>query len=314
MTTGKANQQADASQDEHTVPRSYLAAWYDAAISSEKNPRVWSFRRDGSGSKSYSPSNLFKYADFYGRDLENWLQVLDDKFVKARRLTFEKHGELTPEREGPFLDFVAAMRLRTIKQHAHWNEQLRPIGVALTIAGMARPGGEVGGPSESRGLVDRVAAKPVPVTLPLGFDVERFVVGSHHRAILETDDGVGFITSDAPFVIADPRIVSSPLATMLGRPRGEFCFFMPMSPRQALLLNPWEVTGYVHASAEVVDEMNRLSRINAHEYFIVNTETKRPVWFEIDGAGDRLQSGREVTPNRGFHKGLERSWLKPRVR
>jgi hypothetical protein len=55
---------------------------------------------------------------------------------------------------------------------------------------------------------------------------------------------------------------------------------LPVSPRQIVLLSRRGVSGYLPASEEIVDELNRRTRFNCAQYFVSDTNTTRPIWFD----------------------------------
>lgn len=54
---------------------------------------------------------------------------------------------------------------------------------------------------------------------------------------------------------------------------------LPISPRQLVFLNWKDVTGYIQIDERIVNEANARTRFNAHEYFVVSKNMKRPEWF-----------------------------------
>jgi hypothetical protein len=57
---------------------------------------------------------------------------------------------------------------------------------------------------------------------------------------------------------------------------------LPISPNQMLIFKrEFEaLRGYARVKDTVVDQLNRRTRFNAHEFFIVNSNTKQEYWFD----------------------------------
>jgi hypothetical protein len=112
--------------------------------------------------------------------------------------------------------------------------------------------------------------------------------------IVETDDEVGFITSDHPCVWYDPEGYKRPplyRAPALTYPSIEITF--PVSPRQCILLNRAGITGYGKTlNSNPVKELNRRTRFHTGEHFVVSKNWTDPIWFEAgelpDDASENL--------------------------
>jgi hypothetical protein len=112
--------------------------------------------------------------------------------------------------------------------------------------------------------------------------------------MLETDDEIGFITSDHPCVWFDAEAYKRPPLY-----RGPALMYesveisLPLSPRHCVLLNRRGLTGYITATPLMLDEMNRRTRFHADEHFVVRVNRVKPVWFdpgvEPDDSWDKVQ-------------------------
>jgi hypothetical protein len=80
---------------------------------------------------------------------------------------------------------------------------------------------------------------------------------------------------------------------------------MPLSPRQMLVLNRKEKTGYCTTSPKTVNEWNWRTVMHAGEEVIVNTNEKRDSWFEIR---PRREDGWENTPRAREFLSRKKKW------
>ena len=99
--------------------------------------------------------------------------------------------------------------------------------------------------------------------------------------ILNTDDPLGFITSDQPVAWFDPEAYKLPppyRSPALGSPTIEVT--MPLSPEQCLVF-AWQCpTGYIEASATALDELNRRHRALSGQHIVAKSKNTKPHWFE----------------------------------
>ena len=56
---------ARSHKGQHSVPRSYLAAWEDPDTPPNHEPFVHVFTKDGSGHRTKAPANIFRETDMY---------------------------------------------------------------------------------------------------------------------------------------------------------------------------------------------------------------------------------------------------------
>jgi hypothetical protein len=65
------------------------------------------------------------------------------------------------------------------------------------------------------------------------------------------------------------------------------------------MLNQQGVNGYAEITEEGLNELNRRVRVHAHEYFIVNSNTTKDIWFQKlelpDDAWENANSGIDPT-------------------
>ena len=90
------------------------------------------------------------------------------------------------------------------------------------------------------------------------------------------------ITSDAPCVWFDPEAYKRPFlyrAPGLAWPTIEVT--LPVSPKQVLLMNHAGLNRYFKVPPHIVDELNRRTRGHADEYFVVQRNEARPIWYDL---------------------------------
>ena len=70
---------------------------------------------------------------------------------------------------------------------------------------------------------------------------------------------------------------------------------LTVSPRQCILLSHQDFHGYLDIKNTVVDAFNRRTRFNANEYFVVNRNIKKDIWFD---PGEEPEDSWEKTQKR----------------
>lgn len=111
--------------------------------------------------------------------------------------------------------------------------------------------------------------------------------------ILETDAEIGFITSDDPCVLYNPKAYKLPplfRSPGLGQPEIEVT--LPLTPKQLALFTWTLEDGYLAVKEEFVDELNRRTRFYADEFFVSWKGKTKPLWFH---AGDIPEDSWENT-------------------
>lgn len=293
---------------QHYIPQSYLKAWCDPNTPAKQTPYVWRFPKDGGQGQRKSPKKIFHETDMYTvrtndgqRDLtlEANLHRLEGKFSKLRREKLNKRLPLSSEERLYMCMFVAAMHGRTKAYATHssgqWSKALE-LGERMQQA-MDRASEEqraklsaalsTPGANEEEGFtleeVRKFVEHPIQEFLadivtgvsPLLFETPFM--------ILESSTAPGFITSDAPCVWFDPANYVKP------RPHGTgglvsptIEITLPLSPNQMIFFgNRIAVSGVYMPplSQRLVNELNKRTRIRAHEYFVSNSPKLRADWF-----------------------------------
>ena len=217
---------------QHFVNQSYLEAWCDPDCPDDHEPYVWRFDKDGSNRKPKAPTNIFWETDMYTierdgkRDLclERGLSQLEMEFARIRREKLSQQEPLNEEEHVLLCAFIAAAHGWTPVQREHWRRQWQPVlKIADDMAAnlkratdeQKRAMGRIphlgsSGPKLTHEQVRKLVEQPTQSML---FPKIRAVTPGLVELdffVLETDDEVGFITSDHPCVWYDPEGVQAP--------------------------------------------------------------------------------------------------------
>ncbi len=308
---------------QHYVPRSYLRAWCDPDCPPGHTPYVWVFSKSGGQARRKSPGKIFRETDMYTvhtedgqRDLtlETNLSRTEEAFSKLRREKLDKRLPLSSAERLRLCTFAAAAHGRTRAYAAHWSnqwEKVLEIGskmeqafenaseeqrAQMSIASRTPPGTEARGHMTME-EVRRIVQQPVQSTLSVTVVAEAPLLFETPFVILETSTAPGFITSDAPCVWFDParsRLPPGSGAGGLVSPTIEIT--LPLSPKQMLMFGnrPWMRGQYLPVPDEdLVNGLNKRTRLHAHEHFVSSREKPRAAWFSKVA---RSEKSREAAP------------------
>ncbi len=158
-------------------------------------------------------------------------------------------------------------------------EEKEKIKQSLSPVGPVNPD-EILTPSDLDGLIEEPLQTTLAEIIPImGTELMKFPF-----AVLETEEPLGFITSDNPVIWADPRTYENPRPRFAGglvSPTIEIT--MPLSPSQAVFFAhkmPWP-NKYVPIDGTLLANVNRSSRLNADEYIVLRKNEIRASWFDI---------------------------------
>lgn len=288
---------------QHSIPQCYLRSWCDHKCPSGLTPYVWRFLKNGSTAKKKAPKNIFYETDMYtiyledgSRNLvlEHGLNQLETLFAKLRDKKIQKKVVLNLEDRVVLCAFIAAMFARTKAQREHqrkqWTEPLKMMESMIEQMKnstpeekmqMVSPASLNAGPSFSYEDVKKIVKAPLQTFLPSTVRTMTPLLSKLDLAIFTTNDNIGFITSDAPCVWFDPEAYKRP--PMMRSPALMYKtteIILPISPSETLCLNQHGINGYFEASDKLMDEFNTRVRFCAEEYFIVNSNFKKDVWFD----------------------------------
>lgn len=292
---------------QHFIPRCYLKAWCDPNTPSNQEPYVWQFKKDGTESRNKAPHKILHELDFYTtitsageRDLtlEDKLQEIEDKFSRIRDKKLAFRRELAIEDRAILCIFVAVMHARTkARKEHHLNQWGKVLAMgekmdaqikAMTperrkqTATLSQFPSHTSSTTFSLEDVRRIVARPIQEMLVTEVGVVSEILIQMNMTIFETKKSPGFITSDDPCVWFDSEAHKRPAqfrAPGLAFPTVEIR--LPISPKQFLVLSWDGPSDYIMMSDFMVEEVNRITRLHAHESFIVNANIKKDYWFEI---------------------------------
>jgi len=304
-------------KNQHYISQSYLQAWADPECEEKQTPYVWLFSKNGKNIRKKAPKNIFYEKDMYtiylegirNLVLEYGLSQLESLFANIRNQKINIRQDLSPEDRMILCAFAAAMQARTKVQREHQRKQWTRVldGMDNIIEQMKKATPEQReamkmslsssrSKSESIGYeeVKNIVQGPLQNLLIPMINAVTPLLFKLDLAILVTNLKIGFITSDNPCVWYDPEAYTRP---PLYRAPALMCdtieITLPISPMSVLYLNRQHINGYKFADEELVDTLNSRTRFYADEYFVVNSNVKKDIWFdtgtEPDDSWEKVQ-------------------------
>ena len=296
---------------QHFVPQCYTKAWIDPTIpvGPKIAPFVWVFDQDGTNARRKSPANLFTETDIYTitkadgqRDLylEHGFGDLEDRFTRIRNLRFAKNQWPTAEEMVFLLAFVATFQARTQANRDHQRQQwgnirqrMEEMQKSYEEASPAKKVafermGSIGpiGSDRCSGMTiqDVKVMEEFPIQTMMG-TIVKTVLPIFQRmscAVLQTDDPIGFVTSDHPCTWFDSESYKlQPFYRGPGLYSSTIEITLPISPRQCLVLSHRSrLNGYIDIPQHVVDELNYRHLSHCKDSFISHSQQTRQIWFE----------------------------------
>lgn len=226
-------------------------------------------------------------------EIEHGLSGLEGKFALIRDNKLASQQKLSLEERYYILIFVAAMHV-AIKVHlsSEW-------GKVVELGNMVKQSYENGTPEQRKALesvgslnndgpsftldeVGKFQQEPMQTIMIPRINAEFNLYTKMHLSILNTDDEVGFITSDNPCVWFDPEAYKRPpfyRSVGLGYKSVEVT--LPISPKQAILISHTPLPLYLNVDMLNVDSINRKTRFHADKYYVVNRNYKKDFWFKV---------------------------------
>lgn len=249
---------------QHIIPECYLKAWCDPMTPSNQKPYLWLISKDGKVQRKRAPKKSFTESEMYtiklpdetrGLNIEDMLSRIEGDFVRIVEKKIKKQLPLSKKERAKLCTFVAAMTGRTKSQQKNFRNTL---GKLLT-------------PEYAHPIVIYHIIELMP---PLLYQMS--------LAILETDDDLGFITSDNPCVLFNPELYKlPPIYRNPGLGQEKIEVRLPLTPHHLLLFSHRNLRGYLSAPTELVDEINRIARIYCSRHFISWKGDTKPIWFHI---------------------------------
>jgi len=288
---------AETHKNQHTIPETYLKGWCDPACppGPGRNPYVWITSCASRETRRKAPHNLFCESDFYTirradgtRDLtlEHELAKLESAFAMLRDRKIERGLPLTKQEHRSLCLFCAALHARAKAQKEHQRAQWsKPLEMCREIEAAAQrlPPEKLWmlsgfsseeTPSISMEELEQIVENPIPRLLQTMIDVEAPLLLGLDIAVLRAKDGAEFVTSDDPCVWIDPEALRMPPAFQApALAHRSIEIRLPISPHSLLFLNRQDIKGYREVHCGIVDQVNRDTVVNAHDYVVHQTRS-----------------------------------------
>jgi len=274
---------AGSHKKQHTIPRSYLAAWIEPVTPTGQTSAIYLISKDEKTVRRRSPEKSFTQTDRYTvrlkdgtRDLtvEHALGTLESDFQGVLRDI--RHGErLTALQKARLSTFTAAMMGRS-KQQGDWIlkqqlEHLEQIKEMEKVHG-AEPITSKDMEEVLRNHHAQLVVNSIQVIAPV---LLRMVL-----TIFTTNDPTGFITSDAPAVMYNPKSHTfPPMYRSPGLLQRDVEVTLPLSPQHLALFSHHPATRlYIPMADGDVDEANRTTYFFCEKDFVSRTGEIRDAW------------------------------------
>jgi Protein of unknown function (DUF4238) len=273
---------------QHTIPACYLRAWLEPVTPSGQKAAIWRIpvpnQKPGEPYRK-SPEKSFRIAERFtvqfedgtkSYHVERGLSQLEGDYAQVLRHV--RQGEqLSVAQRLKLAAFTGAMMGRSKKHSDHIAGQIE--GFADRIQRVENASGAVG-----ESVKIRKWAKELSPDLVTGaVEAATPVLFLMETMILRTDDDLGFITSDAPFVLHNPKSHTlPPLYRSPGLLTKNVEIMLPLTPAHLLLYRHGIPSlRYVNATRSVVDEANRYQVWFAGKEIVSWKGQTRAEWFEM---------------------------------
>ena len=126
--------------------------------------------------------------------------------------------------------------------------------------------------------VKQIVDQPIQTLMGTETLVNFQLLSKMNLTLLYTNSPRGFITSDSPVVMTDPKLKEGDFyGVALGSPSVEV--ICPLLPRISALFTHYGPEQYLKLDELHLAELNRRIRFHAYKYFIANTKETNPYWF-----------------------------------
>jgi len=309
-------------KSQHVIPKCYQKSWLAPDCPADYEPYVWLVTKDGKEKRKKAPKNVFAENEKYtisltdgSRDLvvENNLMQVEDAFVSILP-KIKNRQRLDMEEMGSLCIFTASMYARTNDMGSRWKTFLTEIHRQVVTGER-----DNNAPAITSVMTKDLVAHAHPYSVQATLKSLPQMLFRMSLTILETDDELGFITSDTPCVWRDPDAYKLPPGLRfpsLGRPKIEVS--LPVTPHQALVFSHSNVRGYMHVHPRYRDELNRRVVSGCGQYFISWKGETKAAWFDegvlAEDAWENTEEGkRELEENQKPKEAYNR-WLDERSR
>jgi hypothetical protein len=269
---------------QHTVPRSYLHSWIEPVTPPGQHAAIQLVSKKDQTVRRKSPEKTFTETDRYTvmlRDgtrhlaVENYLGDIENDFQGVIRAV-RANEALTLLHRAKLATFTAAMLGRSKKQ-GDWmmqqfrgiQERLRDLETRMNAAPRTSKEME----DYLRNLNAQLVVGTIQAAAPVLFQMS--------LTICTTDDVTGFITSDAPAVMFNPRgYTFPPQYQSPGLMQRDIEVTLPLAPKHlAVFTHRPDALDRVALSESSLNEINRTTCFCAEEYIVVRTGTVNDFWF-----------------------------------
>jgi hypothetical protein len=305
-------------KQQHILPQCYQKSWLAPDCPSDFEPYVWLFKKDGTEKKRKAPKHVFVENEKYtirlndgSRDLivEDTLMRTEDAFM-AVLPKIKDRRKLETEDIGRLCVFTAAMHARTNTMGRQFRKFLGDIH-ELVVKGEHDHNAPPITSLETKDMAQYAHQRMIQATL----QVVPQMLFRMSLAILETNERLGFITSDTPCVLFDPDAYRRPpglRSPNLSNTHIEVS--LPLTPEHALVFSHSRVRGYMPAVPQYVDDLNRRVRFGCSEHFISWKGETNPFWFEEgappDDAWENTTEGKHAMQRMERHRKAQEAWEK----
>jgi hypothetical protein len=263
---------------QHTVPRSYLHSWIEPVTPPGLHAAVQLVSKRDRTVRRKSPEKTFTETDRYTvllndgtRQLavENYLGDIENEFQGVLRAV-RANEDLTPRYRAKLATFTAAMLGRSKKQGDWMMQQFRGIQERIQqLETRMNAAHRTSNDMEEylRNLNAQLVVGVIQSAAPVLFQMS--------LTICTTDDATGFITSDAPAVMLNPKAHTFPRQYQSpGLMQRDIEITLPLTPKHlAVFTHQPDALHHVVLSEPSLDEVNRTTCFCADEYIVVRTGT-----------------------------------------
>ncbi|MFH1283619.1 MAG: DUF4238 domain-containing protein [bacterium] len=300
------NQKNREHKKQHYIPQCYLKPWCDLSCPKDHTPYLWQFTKDGNIVKKKAPINLFYESEMYtihmpneSRDikLEKGLNQLETAFSNIRDNVILPKKIFEPKEKYILCTFIAAMQSRTRLFREHQRNQwgkifdmmnrMKQWAEQATLEQKKQMSEDCSFSKDNQSslsyeAVEQIVKYPTQTLLIPMIEASAPLLNIIDFAIFATNTLPGFITSDHPCVWFDPLwYTRPPLFQSPALAYETIEITMPISPYFCVYLNRQGLNGYIEINENALNEINRRTRHYAHEYFIVNQNVKKDIWFDL---------------------------------
>jgi hypothetical protein len=300
---------------QHWVAQTYLRAWIDPSTPSDQEGYVWRFPKDGGAGRRKSPKNSFWETDMYTVRLKNGerdirieqsLSTIEGLFTGVRDRVSSGLATLTDDDRATLCVFTAASYFRSRGSRDHHRGQFQDVldrGEQLRshmrakqrelspkdYQAYSRSVGRIGPPKgerdDSMSMEDFEKLRNEPlqnVMWPLiqSYSSQMFEM---NLTLVDANDDLGFITSDAPTVIRKPGEHELPWHAKSPGLQGAWTeVIIPVSPDTLAMFSWMRGPHRVRATTDQQDDLNQMLRFYADTEIVVRRNETKPHWFTAE--------------------------------